>query len=40
MLAPAPMSVARRAGMTAMWVYLAIAMAAVVFRIVEVATGH
>ena len=36
MLAPAPMSVARRIGMTGMWVYLAIAIGAVVFRIVEV----
>jgi Mn2+/Fe2+ NRAMP family transporter len=40
MLAPAPMSTARRVGMTGMWVYLAIAMSAVVFRIIEVATGH
>jgi hypothetical protein len=40
MLAPAPMSVARRAGMTGMWVYLAVAIGAVVFRIIEVATGH
>ncbi len=40
MLAPAPMSTARRVGMTGMWVYLAIAMSAVVLRIIEVATGH
>jgi Mn2+/Fe2+ NRAMP family transporter len=40
MLAPAPMSVARRIGMTGMWVYLAIAIGAVVFRIIEVAMGH
>jgi Mn2+/Fe2+ NRAMP family transporter len=40
MLAPAPMSRARRLGMAGMWVYLAIAMGAVVLRIVEAATGH
>ena len=40
MLTPAPMSTARRVGMTGMWVYLAIAMSAVVLRIIEVATGH
>jgi Mn2+/Fe2+ NRAMP family transporter len=40
MLAPAPMSTARRVGMLGMWVYLAIAMAAVVFRIVVLALGH
>ena len=40
MLAPAPMSALRRIGMTGMWVYLAIAMAAVVFKIIEVAIGH
>ncbi len=40
MLAPAPMSRARRIGMAGMWVYLAIAMGAVVLRIVEAATGH
>ncbi|HEY2505315.1 MAG TPA: NRAMP family divalent metal transporter [Streptosporangiaceae bacterium] len=39
MLAPAPMSAGRRLGMAGMWVYLMIAMAAVVFRIVQVA-GH
>ncbi|HEY2081040.1 MAG TPA: NRAMP family divalent metal transporter [Streptosporangiaceae bacterium] len=40
MLAPAPMSVARRLGLAGMWIYLAIAMGAVVFRIAEVAMGH
>ena len=40
MLAPAPMSTARRVGMTGMWVYIAIAMGAVVFRIALLATGH
>jgi Mn2+/Fe2+ NRAMP family transporter len=40
MLAPAPMSVGRRVGMAGMWVYLVIAIAAVVVRIVQVATGH
>jgi Mn2+/Fe2+ NRAMP family transporter len=40
MLAPAPMSAGRRLGLAAMWIYLAIAMGAVVFRIVEVAMGH
>jgi Mn2+/Fe2+ NRAMP family transporter len=40
MLAPAPMSVGRRLGLTGMWIYLAIAMGAVVFRIAEVAMGH
>jgi len=40
MLAPAPMSALRRIGMTGMWVYLAIAMEAVVFKIIEVAIGH
>ena len=40
MLAPAPMSGARRVGMAGMWVYLAIAMIAVVVRIVQVALGH
>jgi hypothetical protein len=34
------MSRARRIGMAGMWVYLAIAMGAVVLRIVEAATGH
>jgi hypothetical protein len=40
MLAPAPMSVGRRLGLTGMWMYLAIAVGAVVFRIAEVAMGH
>jgi Mn2+/Fe2+ NRAMP family transporter len=40
MLAPAPMSGARRLGMAGMWVYLAVAMTAVVFRIVQLALGH
>jgi Mn2+/Fe2+ NRAMP family transporter len=40
MLAPAPMSTARRVGMAGMWLYLAIAMGAVVFRIVVLALGH
>ena len=31
---------ARRVGMAGMWVYLAIAMSAVVFRIIQVAIGH
>jgi hypothetical protein len=39
MLAPAPMSLARRAGMASMWVYVAIAMGAVVYRIVALAFG-
>jgi hypothetical protein len=34
------MSVARRLGLAGMWIYLAIAMGAVVFRIAEVAMGH
>jgi Mn2+/Fe2+ NRAMP family transporter len=40
MLAPAPMSARRRLGMAGMWVYLAIAMCAVVVRIIEVALGR
>ena len=40
MLAPVPMSRVRRIGMLGMWVYLVIAIGAVVFRIIEVATGH
>jgi len=40
MLAPAPMSRTRRIAMGGMWVYLVIAMTAVVVRVVEVATGH
>jgi hypothetical protein len=34
------MSGARRVGMTGMWLYLAVAMVAVVVRIVQVALGH
>jgi Mn2+/Fe2+ NRAMP family transporter len=40
MLAPAPMSRTRRIAMGGMWVYLAIAMTAVVVRVVQVAMGH
>jgi Mn2+/Fe2+ NRAMP family transporter len=40
MLAPAPMSTGRRIGMLGMWAYLAIAMVAVVFRLVVLALGH
>jgi Mn2+/Fe2+ NRAMP family transporter len=40
MLAPAPMSMARRIGMAGMWLYLAIAIGAVVFRIIILALGH
>jgi len=40
MLAPAPMSVGRRLCLAGMWIYLVIAMTAVVFRIAEAATGH
>jgi Mn2+/Fe2+ NRAMP family transporter len=40
MLAPVQMSRARRIGMLGMWVYLVIAITAVVFRIIEVALGH
>jgi Mn2+/Fe2+ NRAMP family transporter len=40
MLAPAPMSAGRRVAMMAMWVYLVIAMAAVVVKVVLIATGH
>jgi hypothetical protein len=40
MLAPVQMSRARRIGMLGMWLYLVIAIAAVVFRIIEVALGH
>jgi len=40
MLAPAPMSMARRVGLIGMWVYLVVAMGVVVFKIVEVAIGH
>jgi Mn2+/Fe2+ NRAMP family transporter len=40
MLAPVQMSLARRVGMLGMWVYLVIAMAAVVYRIAVLALGH
>ncbi|HKD89911.1 MAG TPA: NRAMP family divalent metal transporter, partial [Streptosporangiaceae bacterium] len=40
MLAPAPMSIGRRLALTGMWIYLAIAMSAVVFRIAEAAMGR
>jgi len=40
MLAPAPMSVSRRLCLAGMWIYLVIAMTAVVFRIAEAAIGH
>jgi Mn2+/Fe2+ NRAMP family transporter len=40
MLAPAPMSAGRRLAMLAMWAYLVIAIAAVVVKVVLIATGH
>jgi hypothetical protein len=40
MLAPVQMSLGRRIGMLGMWVYLVIAMAAVVYRIAVLALGH
>jgi Mn2+/Fe2+ NRAMP family transporter len=40
MLAPAPMSTARRVAMIGMWVYLVVAIAAVVVKVVLIATGH
>jgi Mn2+/Fe2+ NRAMP family transporter len=40
MLAPAPMSLARRIGMSAMYVYLAAAIILVIVRVVELALGH
>jgi Mn2+/Fe2+ NRAMP family transporter len=39
MLAPARMSLARRIGMSAMWVYLGAAMILVIVRVVEIALG-
>jgi natural resistance-associated macrophage protein len=39
MLAPVRMSVGRRAGMAAMWIYLGLAIALVVVRVVEIAIG-
>jgi Mn2+/Fe2+ NRAMP family transporter len=40
MLAPAPMSLARRVGMSAMQVYLGVAITLVIVRVVEIAMGH
>jgi hypothetical protein len=40
MLAPVQMSLGRRVAMLGMWVYLVIAMAAVVYRIAQLALGH
>ncbi|MGN6795330.1 MAG: NRAMP family divalent metal transporter [Streptosporangiaceae bacterium] len=40
MLAPAPMSLARRIGMSAMYVYLGVAIILVVVRVAEIALGH
>jgi NRAMP (natural resistance-associated macrophage protein)-like metal ion transporter len=40
MLEPAPMSRARKFGMMSMWAYLLVVIAVVIFRVVEVATGH
>jgi len=40
MLAPAPMSLARRVGMSAMYVYLGVAITLVIVRVVEIAMGH
>jgi Mn2+/Fe2+ NRAMP family transporter len=40
MLAPAPMSLARRVGMSAMYVYLGAAIILVIVRVVEIALGH
>ena len=40
MLAPAPMSTARRVAMVGMWVYLVVAIAAVIVKVVLIATGH
>jgi Mn2+/Fe2+ NRAMP family transporter len=40
MLAPAPMSAGRRVAMVGMWAYLVIAIAAVVVKVVLIATGH
>jgi hypothetical protein len=39
MLAPVQMSVARRVGMSAMWIYLGVAIALVVVRVIELAIG-
>jgi Mn2+/Fe2+ NRAMP family transporter len=40
MLAPAPMSLARRIGMSAMYVYIGVAIILVVVRVAEIALGH
>ena len=40
MLAPVQMSAARRIGMSAMWVYLGVAIVLVIVRVVEIAIGH
>jgi Mn2+/Fe2+ NRAMP family transporter len=39
MLAPAPMSVARRVAMSAMWIYLGAAITLVIVRVVQIALG-
>ena len=39
-LAPVQMSVARRVGMSAMWIYLAVTIAMVIVRVVELAIGR
>ncbi len=39
MLKPVQMSVGRRVAMSAMWVYLGVAIALVVVRIVQIAVG-
>jgi hypothetical protein len=40
MLKPAPMSLARTVGMSAMYVYLAVAIILVIVRVAEIALGH
>ena len=40
MLAPAPMSLARRVGMSAMYVYLGVALILVIVRVAQIALGH
>jgi hypothetical protein len=39
MLAPVQMSAGRRVCMSAMWIYLALAIGLVIFRIIELAIG-
>jgi len=39
MLAPVQMSVARRVGMSAMWIYLGVAIALVIVRVIQLALG-